>query len=273
MDKKGEKPERQALEQATGSADAMAAVAEATGGTTHALRSAGTMAAPVAALFCADDMMRQRLRDALNSIGFGVSLLPNPALGVRPWLAVAPELYVCDFFGTLQAPEYFADLVRRLAGSRPILALTREDSLAQRLLAFRHGADDAFWAHGDATEMVARALALVRRHAVAQGVLRCDDLHIDIMARRVVRSAQHIPMPNREYELLLALARTPNRTVSQTSLLRALWRIDFHPGTNRLAVHMSRLRARIDHGHSWPLLHTVKGQGYCLRTRSHAPYG
>jgi hypothetical protein len=50
-------------------------------------------------------------------------------------------------------------------------------------------------------------------------------------------------------------------------LLRAVWRIDFDPGTNRVEVHMSRLRAKVDRGFAWPMLHTVKGRGYALCSR------
>ncbi|MCX5511795.1 helix-turn-helix domain-containing protein, partial [Pseudomonas sp. BJa3] len=63
------------------------------------------------------------------------------------------------------------------------------------------------------------------------------------------------------------LARVPDRPVSRAALLRAVWRIDFDPGTNRVEVHMSRLRAKVDRGFDWPMLSTVKGLGYALRSR------
>ena len=43
-----------------------------------------------------------------------------------------------------------------------------------------------------------------------------------------------------------------------------MWRIDFDPGTNRVEVHVARLRAKIDRGFDWPMLHTIKGEGYAL---------
>ncbi len=136
-----------------------------------------------------------------------------------------------------------------------------------RVLALDNGADDAVHMACHGVEFIARISALMRRHNMVSGILRCDDLSIDPHERHVSRNGQYIALPTREYELLFALASTPNRPVSHDSLLRALWRINFDPGTNRVAVHMSRLRSRIDHGYAWPLLHTVKGIGYCLRTR------
>src|SRR3546814_1558509 len=74
-------------------------------------------------------------------------------------------------------------------------------------------------------------------------------------------------LPLREFDLLANLARVPDRPLSRDALLRAVWRIDFDPGTNRVEVHMSRLRAKVDRGFDWPMLHTVKGRGYALRSR------
>jgi two-component system OmpR family response regulator len=33
-------------------------------------------------------------------------------------------------------------------------------------------------------------------------------------------------------------------------------------------VHVSRLRAKLDRGFPWPMLHTIRGSGYCLETRA-----
>jgi two-component system, OmpR family, response regulator len=52
--------------------------------------------------------------------------------------------------------------------------------------------------------------------------------------------------------------------------LLTVWRINFDPGTHRIDVHVSRLRRRIDDGHSYAMLRTVKGLGYALFTRDGA---
>src|SRR3546814_13241889 len=74
-------------------------------------------------------------------------------------------------------------------------------------------------------------------------------------------------LPLREFDLLANLARVPDRPLSRDALLRAVWRIDFDPGTNRVEVHMSRLRAKVDRRFDWPMLPTVEGHGYALRSR------
>ena len=59
--------------------------------------------------------------------------------------------------------------------------------------------------------------------------------------------------------------------MSRAALLKAVWRIDFDPGTNRVEVHVARLRAKIDRGFDWPMLHTIKGEGYALHPHRGVP--
>ncbi|MCW5647989.1 MAG: winged helix-turn-helix transcriptional regulator, partial [Sphingopyxis sp.] len=113
----------------------------------------------------------------------------------------------------------------------------------------------------------ARITSWLRRHHIAAGQLGAGDLRIDLIDRRVERAGRLIHLPLREFDLLANLARVPGQPMSRDTLLKAVWRIDFDPGTNRVEVHMSRLRARVDRGFDWPMLHTVKGQGYALRVR------
>ncbi|HEV2597436.1 winged helix-turn-helix domain-containing protein [Sphingopyxis sp.] len=87
----------------------------------------------------------------------------------------------------------------------------------------------------------------------------------DRPARRA-RGPDHPPAAS-GFDLLANLARVPDRPLSRDALLRAVWRLDFDPGTNRVEVHMSRLRAKVDRDFDWPMLLTVKGMGYTLRSR------
>ncbi|XVJ64508.1 MAG: response regulator transcription factor [Sphingopyxis sp.] len=158
-------------------------------------------------------------------------------------------------------------LARSIAARRPLLVLSDRDSRADRMAALAGGADDAVGWGEDPAEVIARIASLLRRSRLAAGQLGCDELRIDLIDRRVERAGQRIHLPLREFDLLANLARLPDRPVSRTALLKAVWRIDFDPGTNRVEVLMSRLRAKIDRGFGWRMLRTVKGRGYALASR------
>ncbi len=65
--------------------------------------------------------------------------------------------------------------------------------------------------------------------------------------------------------LLEYLMRHAGHVVTRTMLREAVWDYHFHPQTNTVDVHISRLRQKIETGYSMPLLHTVRGAGYVLR--------
>ena len=59
--------------------------------------------------------------------------------------------------------------------------------------------------------------------------------------------------------------RHRGQVVTRTMLLEKVWDYHFDPQTNVIDVHVSRLRAKIDKGFDYPLIHTVRGVGYVLR--------
>ena len=56
--------------------------------------------------------------------------------------------------------------------------------------------------------------------------------------------------------------------VTRAMLLEKVWDLNFDPHTNVVETHVSRLRSKVDKGHTRPLIHTIRGSGYCLRAPS-----
>ena len=59
--------------------------------------------------------------------------------------------------------------------------------------------------------------------------------------------------------------RHAGQVMTRTMLLEKVWDYHFDPQTNVIDVHISRLRQKIDRDFETPLIHTVRGAGYCLR--------
>lgn len=94
--------------------------------------------------------------------------------------------------------------------------------------------------------------------------IRCGGIEIDTVDRSVRREGVAVSLLAREYRLLLHLARRAGECVSRRDLLAAVWGLRFDPGTNVVAVHVSRLRGRLDPGFATSAIETVKGVGYRL---------
>ena len=209
----------------------------------------------------------EQLRDAIEAAGYGTHILSSHANDLRPWIDNGFNLLLINPFLDWQEPFEFVRLASALAGRQPVMVISDRDSVDDRMVGLDAGAADAVGWTNNLPEIVARVAGLLRRSRIAEGQLGAGDLRIDLIDRRVERAGRPIRLPLREFDLLANLARVPDRPVSRDALLRAVWRIDFDPGTNRVEVHMSRLRAKVDRGFDWPMLHTVKGRGYTLRSR------
>jgi len=117
------------------------------------------------------------------------------------------------------------------------------------------------------SELLARLQALLRRRQApaAETRLRVADLEMDRLKREVRRAGKQVPLQAREFQMLEYLMLHAGEVVTRAMLLQEVWGYHFDPQTNVVDVHVSRLRARIDGGSETPLLHTVRGSGYCLR--------
>lgn len=149
----------------------------------------------------------------------------------------------------------------------PVLVLSALGQVDDRVRGLRAGGDDYLTKPFAFSELLARLEALQRRaSAIApQTRLRVDDLEMDLLSRAVTRGGHEIELQPREFRLLEHLMRHAGQVVTRTMLLEHVWGYHFDPQTNVIDVHISRLRQKIDKGFETPLLHTVRGAGYCLR--------
>ncbi len=149
----------------------------------------------------------------------------------------------------------------------PVLFLSALGQVDDRVRGLKAGGDDYLTKPYAFSELLARLEALLRRRtrAVADTALRCADLEMDLLARTVRRAGRQLDLQPREFKLLEYLLRHTGQVVTRTMLLEGVWDYHFDPQTNVIDVHVSRLRQKIDKGFARPLLHTVRGAGYCLK--------
>lgn len=77
------------------------------------------------------------------------------------------------------------------------------------------------------------------------GVMTIGDVVIDRVEGTVTAAARPLVLLSREYELLVMLALSRGELVSRATLEDAIWKRRRKSGTNAVAVHVSRLRARL----------------------------
>ncbi|HET7674239.1 MAG TPA: response regulator transcription factor [Gammaproteobacteria bacterium] len=150
----------------------------------------------------------------------------------------------------------------------PILILSALSDTDERVTGLRAGGDDYLVKPFAFSELLARIEALARRPRpeLVEKVLSVADLRLDRLKRTVTRDGRAINLQPREFRLLEFLMMHVDQVVTRTMLLEHVWDYHFDPQTNVIDVHVSRLRTKIDKDFDAPLLHTVRGAGYSLRT-------
>ncbi len=153
--------------------------------------------------------------------------------------------------------------------------LTARDAVDDRVAGLDAGADDYLVKPFAFSELLARVEVLGRRRGGTGGggrgdhgggtTLRVADLELDLLSRRVTRAGKEIDLQPREFRLLEYLMKNAGQVVTRTMLLENVWDYHFDPQTNVVAVHIARLRQKIGRDFPKPLIHTVRGAGYCLR--------
>ncbi|HEY2258305.1 MAG TPA: response regulator transcription factor [Solirubrobacteraceae bacterium] len=147
-----------------------------------------------------------------------------------------------------------------------LILLTAKGEESDRVIGLRLGADDYVVKPFSPAELVARVDAVLRRVETSpahEAPLELSEMTIDPASRRVMVRGEEAALTQREYDLLLFLARHPGQVFSRNQLMDAIWQYSFYTDTSTVTVHIRRLRSKIENDPARPdHIETVWGVGY-----------
>ena len=179
----------------------------------------------------------------------------------------SPDLIVLD----LMLPGVDGLEVMRRVRERPdrssaIILLTAKGVESDRVTGLRLGADDYVVKPFSPAELVARVDAVLRRMDTVREqkpALVFDGLEIDPSSRQVHVAGELVTLTQREFDLLLFLARHPGRAFTRDELMDHVWQYAFYTDTSTVTVHIRRLRTKLEADPEAPRwIETVWGVGY-----------
>ena len=159
--------------------------------------------------------------------------------------------------------------IKNLKPDLPVLMLTALGTVKDKVHGLESGADDYMVKPFHFEELLARIKVLIRRQKLVfpSLVYKVADLEVDSYRKTANRAGKEISLTAREFSLLELLVTNKNRVLSRTQIAEAIWGINYDRGTNLIDVYINYLRSKIDKGFEYPLIQTVIGMGYVLKSK------
>jgi len=206
------------------------------------------------------------IKRALEEESYAVDLCEDGAKGLEMALGTNYDLLVVDVMLPSMSGLDVLKNIRRERIHTPVLILSAQSQIDQRVKGLDAGADDYLTKPFAIDELLARVRALLRRGASeSSGILQVDDLILNPATRDVTRGGQRIELTLKEYALLEYLMRHAGRVLTRPMISEHVWNQDFDTFTNVIDVYVNYLRNKIDRGRTKKLIHTIRGSGYMLK--------
>ena len=209
-------------------------------------------------------------RDYLEANGFAVEIAGDGLTGEKAALDEKEDLVLLDIM--LPGLDVF-QVCRMIREQRniPILLVSARQEDVDKIRGLGLGADDYIVKPFSPGELVARVKSHLSRYQqltgqeTGQPLLQRRDLSIDRQGHRVYLKGEEVPMPNKEFSLLLFLAENPGVVFSKETLFERIWGEDSLGDTATVSVHVNRIREKIEATAKPEYIETVWGVGYRFR--------
>ena len=203
----------------------------------------------------------------LVSQGFSVITAGDGATALSMLESEHPDIALLDVL----VPDMSGlDVMRRMRerSNIPVILLTARGTGADKVRGLELGADDYIAKPFSPEELTARVRAVLRRTRGtndAKGVIRINDVEIDLDSRLVKRGDKLLTLTRTEWMLLEHLANNAGKLLLNRALLSTVWGPEYWDDLQYLRVWISRLRRKLEADPAHPqLIKTFQGVGYML---------
>ena len=214
-----------------------------------------------------DEFVHTLLSAYLEKEGFQVTVASD---GREAMALIDTEVHALVLLD-VNLPDEDGLVLARMIRSRtavPIIVITSRLDEEDRKAAFEIGADDFLTKPFNPRKLVVRVKELVGQKEGGEAPVETKslgDLVINFTARTIAATdGSTIDLTRGEFNLLAALARTPDRVLSRGQLLDAITVSDDPPSERTVDVLISRLRRKTEADQRPRIIVTVPGCGYRL---------
>jgi len=198
--------------------------------------------------------------------GYEVTLVNDGMTGLARVKEINPDLILLDWM----LPKISGlELCRRLRTSgykTPIILLTTNDQIDDRVAGLDAGADDYIVKPFSLDELLARFRAHLRCSLEEDpDLLNFLDLSLHRRTKEVKRGKRSIELTATEYDLMEYLISHPRQVLTREQILEKVWGYDFNGDSNIIEVYVRYLRLKLESNKEKRIIQTVRGVGYVLK--------
>ena len=209
--------------------------------------------------------LRDSLQQGLREAGYAVDACADGEVGLWHAQQGSYDVIILDLMLPKRDGLSVLKQLRKSGCQACVLILTAKDKSQDKVSGLDLGADDYLVKPFDFPELLARVSALIRRkYEMKSSVLQIADMEIDLTKRIVRRAGQLIDLSGREYALLEYMAMNLGRTVSREDIWQHIYDFNAEIESNVVDVFVGLVRKKIEREGSPKLIHTRRGQGYCM---------
>ena len=156
----------------------------------------------------------------------------------------------------------FAETVRGLNKTIPILFMTAKDDITSKQKGFQLGIDDYMVKPINLDELIMRVGALLRRaNIIEERKIVVGNLSMDADAVTTEIDGEEIPLTLREFNILYKLLSYPKKTFSRAQLMDEFWGVETETSLRAVDVYVTKLRDKLSECDGFQII-TVRGLGY-----------
>ena len=209
-----------------------------------------------------DIKLNQIVCKYLNDSGFSTKGCLNAMDAYDEMYNNLYELIISD----IMMPEIdgfeFAQKLRQINKTIPILFMSAKDDLKSKQKGFQLGIDDYMVKPIELDELILRVNALLRRANIeANRKIEVGNLVLDADAMAATVNDEEIPTTTREFNIIYKLLSYPNKTFSRSQLMDEFWGMETDSNLRAVDVYITKLRNKFSVCDGFEIK-TVRGLGY-----------
>jgi DNA-binding response OmpR family regulator len=212
-----------------------------------------------------DNQLAQLIVQELGYEGYQVSLVEDGISGLLAARQTNLQLIILDWTLSGVSCIEFCHRLRSTYNTVPIIVLTHEGQVSERVMGLDAGASDCLSKPFAIEELIARVRVQLRQVSEKPDLLQFEQLVLNQKTRQVYYDNQEIELTAKEFDLLEYLMRHAQQVLTREQILANVWGYDAFVSSNVIEVYIRYLRIKLEAQGSKQLIHTVRSVGYVLR--------